>query len=268
MFWNAKNGRVRLEDTDMFYVSFGHGNENLIILPGLGDGLTSVKGLALPLAFSYRAFAKKYKVYIFSRKNDFEQGYSTRDMAKDQAKAMELLGIQNANVLGVSQGGMIAQYLAIDYPNIVKKLVLAVTTSKQNKMMDDVISNWITFAELDDYKSLMIDTIEKSYSEGYIKKYRSIYPFIGLIGKPKDFGRFLIQAKSCTNHNAYPELQKIQCPTFVIGGKCDKIVGVNASREIANEIESCEIYIYDAYGHAAYEEASDFNERVLAFLNN
>ena len=48
-------------------------------------------------------------------------------MADDQAAAMQILGIDKASVLGVSQGGMIAQYLAIDHPGMVEKLILAVT---------------------------------------------------------------------------------------------------------------------------------------------
>ena len=72
MFWNAKNGCVRIGDADMNYVSFGSGTDNLIMLPGLGDGLTTVKGMALPMALLYRMYAKAYKVFIFSRKNDLE----------------------------------------------------------------------------------------------------------------------------------------------------------------------------------------------------
>ena len=87
-----------------------------------------------------------------------------------------------------------------------------------------------------------------------------------LFRSPKDFSRFIIQAKSCINHNAYLELDKILCQTLVIGGDCDKIVGVEASRELANKIKKSELYIYNGLGHAAYEEAKDFNKRILDYL--
>ena len=189
MLFHAKNGSVRIDDTDMDYVSFGKGNNVLIMLPGLGDGLTTVKGMALILAMTYKAYARDYSVFIFSRKNDIPENYSTRDMAEDQAKAMKALGIENANVIGVSQGGMIAQYLAIDHPELVKKLILAVTLAKQNEIIQSVVGNWISMAEHGDYKSLMIDTAEKSYSDKYLKKYRCFYPLLGHIGKPKDFNK-------------------------------------------------------------------------------
>lgn len=266
MFFNAKNGSVRIDDTDMDYVSFGKGNNVLIMLPGLADGLRTVKGMALALAMAYKVYARDYSVFVFSRKNDIPENYSTRDMAEDQAKAMKALGIARANVMGVSQGGMIAQYLAIDHPELVRKLILAVTLARQNEVVQSVVGNWISMVEQGDYKSLMIDTAEKSYSDKYLKGYRCLYPLLGYIGKPKDFKRFLIQAKSCIHHNAYAELDKILCPTLILGGACDKIVGEAASVELADKIEKSELFIYSGLGHAAYEEAKDFNKRVLSFL--
>jgi pimeloyl-ACP methyl ester carboxylesterase len=126
MFYNAKNGKVKIGNTDMDYISFGKGEKNLIMIPGLGDGLKTVHGSAVTMAVMYRHYAKMYKVYVFSRKNLMEERYTTREMAKDQVSAMEKLGITKADVLGVSQGGMIAQFIAIDYPEFVEKLVLAV----------------------------------------------------------------------------------------------------------------------------------------------
>lgn len=267
MFWRAKEGSVSIDDTDMDYISFGNGSDILIMLPGLGDGLKTVKRMAVTMAITYRMYAKDYKVYVFSRKNHLKEGYSTRDMAKDQAEAMKILGLSKAKVLGISQGGMIAQYLAIDYPDLVEKLVLAVTLSKQNENIQEVVENWIKLAEQENYKGLMIDIAEKSYSENYLRKYRLLYHLLGRIGKPKDFSRFLIQATSCIQHDAYVELENIVCPTLIIGGNSDKIVGETSLLELADKIKDNELFIYKGLGHAAYEEAKDFNNRVLTFLS-
>ena len=64
MFWNAKSGSVHIDNTEMDYITFGMGKENLVMIPGLGDGLTTVKGMAAILAFTYKSYAKDYKVYI------------------------------------------------------------------------------------------------------------------------------------------------------------------------------------------------------------
>lgn len=266
MFYNAKNGNVRIGNTDMDYIAFGYGKKNLIMIPGLGDGLKTVKGTAGVIAMMYRAYARDYRVYMFSRKNQFEEGYSTRDMAKDQKEALDKLGICKADIIGISQGGMIAQYLAIDYPESVGKLILAVTLAEQTETIRKVIGSWLAMAEAGDYRSLMIDTAEKMYTENYLKKHRWLYPLLGSIGKPESFRRFVIMANACINHNAVQELYKIKASTFVIGADNDKVAGPNTSEEIANRVEGSKLHIFNGLGHGAYEEAKDFNRMVLDFL--
>lgn len=266
MLWNAKNGEVTLGTTGMNYVSFGHGDRALILLPGLSDGLATVKGKALLLAKPYTPFFDRYTVYMFSRKNDMPAGYSIRDMADDQAKAMDMLGIKKACIMGVSQGGMIAQYLAIDYPELVEKLVLAVTAPRVNDTIRDCVKKWIGFAGQGKHKELMIDTAEKSYSRDYLKKYRKLYPVLGVVGKPSGYDRFLINANAILGFDAFHELDRITCPTFIVAGEIDKTVGVQASYEMKEQITGSQLYVYPGLGHAAYEEAKDFNLRVFRFL--
>lgn len=268
MFYNAKNGNVKIGHTHMDYISFGNDEKNLIMIPGLGDGFKTVKGNAIAFAIMYKKFAKDYKVHVFSRKSKLEEGYSTKDMARDQAEAMKILGINKASIIGISQGGMIAQYIAIDYPEMIDKLILAVTVSRQNETVQSVVKSWIEMAEVNDYKDIVIDTAEKSYSEKSIKKYRLLYPIISRIGKPKDFTRFIIQANACIHHDAYNQLDRINSKTLVIGGDNDRVVGKNSSQEIAEKISDSKLVILNGLGHAVYEEAKDFNCQVLSFLDD
>lgn len=266
MFYKAKNNNIKIEQSDMDFISFGKGNKNLIIIPGLGDGLRTVKGMAIPMALMYKKFAKEFTTYIFSRRNNLVKGFTTHDMAQDIVAAMDLLNISSADIMGISQGGMIAQCIAINNPERVNKLVLAVTSSRSNEIINNVVGNWIQLAEKADFKSIFIDTAEKSYSEKRLKKYRKYYNILWRFCKPKDYERFIIQANSCLAHNEYDYLDKIKSPTLIIGGKQDRIVGVNSSMEMADRISNCELYLYEDYGHAVYEEAKDFNEKVLKYL--
>ena len=112
----------------------------------------------------------------------------------------------------------------------------------------------------------MLTKAERTYSEKYLRKLRLMYPILTRAGKPKSFDRFLIQARSCAGHDAYHERGKISCPTFVIGGDSDKTVGPESSAELAKAISGSRLYVYKGLGHSAYEEAKDFNDRVLEFL--
>lgn len=266
MFYNTENGTVQIDNTEMDYIAFGYGKKNVILIPGLGDGLRTVKGMALPFAFMYREYAKEYRVYVFSRKKVLEEGCTTRDMARDMKIVMDKVGIEKADIIGVSQGGMIAQYIAIDYPEIVKKLVLAVTVPKTNEIIERVVGTWIEWAKQDRYKDIQIDTAEKMYTEEYLSKNRWMYPVLGSVGKPRDFSRFLIMAKACLTHNAYDELDKIKMPCLVIGAEQDKVVGGEASREIVAKIPGSQLYMYPEYGHGVFDEAKNFNPIIREFI--
>ena len=165
-----KNGCVNVGNTDMYYVAFGEGKKNLVVLPGLSDGLWTVKGKAMLLAGSYKRFFKDYTVYMFSRKNDIPEEYSIEDMADDQAMAMRNLEIDRAIVMGVSQGGMISQYLAAKHPELVDKLILVVTAPYANETIKSVVTKWIEMTKSSTHTELMLDTAEKVYTKEFNEK--------------------------------------------------------------------------------------------------
>ena len=262
-----KNGMVAIGNSDMDYIRFGRGEKVLVLLPGLGDGLTTVKGTAMPTALMYRIFAKDYTVYMFSRKNGLPAGYTTRDMAKDQAEAMAQLGIEKADVVGVSMGGMIAQYLAIDYPEKVGKLVLTVTSARANPLLTESVKEWIALAKVDDAAGFMDSNLRRIYSDEYYQKNKWMAPIVGNLTKPKSYERFFIQAQACLTHDAYGQLHRIQAPTLIIGGEKDIALGADASRELAGAIPGATLRMYEQWGHGLYEEAKDFKQTVLKFLS-
>ena len=267
MLWNAKNGLVPVGGSVMHYVSFGHGGQAVIVLPGLSDGLTTVKGKALMLIQPYLPYLDRYTVFLFSRKDELPEGCTIREMAADQAAAMRTLGLKNACVLGVSEGGMIAQYLAIDAPELVSRLVIAVSACRVNPIIEENLQRWHGFAMAGDHRSLMIDTAEKSYSPQRLKKYRKYYPLLGHLGKPADYGRFLANLNAIRGFDAASELAAVRSPALILGGSEDQIVGGSASLELQERIAGSQLHLYSGLGHAAYEEAGDFYARVFRFFD-
>ncbi len=137
--YHVEEHKLKLSNTMIDYITFGKGIKPLIMIQGLNT--RGIKGAGMSLAYLYRMFAKDYNVYLFDRRPDVWEGITVRDLAADIADAMDTLRITNADILGVSQGGMIGQYLAIDRPDLVHKLVLAVTLSKNNDTIKNVIND-------------------------------------------------------------------------------------------------------------------------------
>lgn len=268
MLYGAKEFTLKTDGAEMRCVSFGKGKRPLVIIPGLS--LRSIKGMAVPLAYMYRIFAKDFKVFVFDRRNNVPEGFTVKNIAEDIAAAMDTIGIQNADVFGVSQGGAAAQYLAVLNPRLVRTLTLGVAYSRLNDTVTEVVSGWIKMTVDGDYKAVVMDMLPKMYSDNYIKKYERLLPAISKFTRLDDPDRFITLAKACLTCDVYEELEKIRCPVFVIGGRRDKVVTGEASEEIAEKLgrDKCRIFMYGDLGHAAYEEAKDFNQRVFDFILN
>ena len=266
MLWNVKSGSIPMDGTRMSYVSFGSGERALVFLPGLSDGLATVKGKGLLLAPPYRLFFDKFTVYMFSRKDELKRGVTIRDMAGDQAAALKRLGLNKVCLAGVSQGGMIAQCLAEDYPDLVERLVIAVSSPGADEMIRENVEKWADLAGQGRHRDLMINTAEKSYSPARLKSYRKIYPLLGLVGKPRSYERFLANAQAILSFDGVRDLSRIECPALILGGEEDRIVGPEASRLMHERIPGSQLHMYPGLGHAAYEEAPDFNQRIFDFF--
>ena len=262
---NAHNGRLELDGGVMDYIRFGSGERTLVMLPGVGDGFKTVRGTALPFALGYRKLAKDFTVYMFSRREPLPEHCTTREMAADLGRALDALGLERICLLGVSQGGMIAQWTAIDQPRRVEKLVLTVSAARPNDTMRRTLESWMALARKGDYRSIMVDNAVRSYSDKAVGLQKRVYGALGRLTRPKSFDRFLTQAEACLSHDAWEELPRISCPTLVIGGTEDKIVTLRGSEELAERIPGAELKVCEGLSHALYEEEKDFLDQVAAF---
>lgn len=188
-------------------------------------------------------------------------------MAADVAEAMETLNLDAAYVMGISQGGMIAQWLAVDFPERVQRLILAVTTAKPSQLARERIEHWQKLSQSGNFKHLMLDIAQHSYTQKSYQKWRLLYNIMGRLGRMKDEKRIVIQSQSCLEHNSLEVLKEIQCPTLVLGALEDDVIGVKGSKELAKAISGCQLLILNHSGHALYEENKVFQEAVCGFLN-
>ena len=248
------------------YISFGSGAKNMVLLPGLGDSLRSIQDTAVPLSVAYRSFTKEYTVHVIGRRHNLPKGSTTRDMARDVASAMEALEVYKADVVGVSMGGMISQWLAIDHPELVNKLVLVVTSAKPNPVLTEALNEWMDYARRNDHTAFMESNLRRIYTQEYCEKYKWLVPFLGKFTQPKSYDRFFVHAHACFEHNAAEHLRQISAPTLVVGGEQDMALAGDSSRQIAAAIPGAKLYMYEKLGHGLYDEEKDFQSRVFKFL--
>ena len=257
--------RNHLSDPGVDYVTFGKGDKTLIIITGLSlQRLGDMSNLAIYSLF-YR-YAKEYTVYIFDRRDHIEESVTIENMADDLYQSLQELHIDNASIIGISQGGMIAQLFAIKYPQKVKKLVLALTFSRNNDISRETIGGWIEMVENGEIAKLNKDSMCKTFSSPVLKKLYVINKlFLKTVSVEKQ-ERFVRLAKSILEFDYHKSLDKITCPTLVLGAKNDLVLGVDGARELANGIPNASYYEFGKLGHAAYIESRRFNKVLLEFL--
>ena len=264
---NIQIETVRTGDFSMDYFRFGHGKNILVILPGLS--VDSVMKYADGVADTYHVLTDDFTVYLFDRRKELPDPYSISDMARDTVTAIRELGLRDICLFGASQGGMIAMTIAIEEPDLVKKLVLGSTAARVERKKSGTVENWIRLAR------------EKKIEDLYLAFGEAIYPpevfssakdmlLSGAKGiTEEDLFRFGILSKAVKGFDVTEKLSSIQCPVLILGSKDDRVLGPETSEEIyeyLKERKDCELFMYDGYGHAAYDMAPDYKERLLRFF--
>jgi len=131
-----------------------------------------------------------------------------------------------------------------------------------------VITTWLEAASKNDYQAILFETLKSTYAPNKVKQMKGWVPILARLTKPKSLQNFIVQANACLNHDSWDELKHIIAPTLVIGGGEDHIVGPNTSTQLASQIPNVQLHTYEELGHGAFEEATDFQKRVVSFLKD
>jgi pimeloyl-ACP methyl ester carboxylesterase len=192
-------------------------------------------------------FLKKYKVIIADsraqgKSADSKDSLTYEMMADDYAALLDVMKIDSACVVGWSDGGINGLLMAIRHPEKVKKLAITGanlrpdTTAVPQEVWDVVGS---TYNELKNKP-------DKNDAEKTGYKLTKL-----LLEEP---------------HISLSDLQKISCPTLVIGGDHD-VIKEEHTMEIYKSIPNAYLWILPNSGHAtAVVYADEFNKKVDAFF--
>ena len=258
---------IQTESFSMRYFRFGRGETPFVILPGLS--IQSVTGCADAVAREYASLTEAFTIYVFDRREALPPAYSVREMARDTAAAMAALGLRDVCLFGASQGGMMALVIAIEHPELVRKLVLGSASPRVTEAQYQVLAQWVRLAEQKDREGLYLDFGERIYPPGIFRQYREALLAAARTVTDRDLARFIVLAEGTRGFDVTGELPKIQCPVLTIGVFEDAVLDADATMEIAELLDErvdLRLYMYTGFGHAAFDTAPDYQARVLRFL--
>lgn len=258
---------VRTQRFAMRFFRFGGGAKTMVILPGLS--VQSVMDSAPAVAAAYESMTGDFTVYVFDRREDLPEVYTVADMARDTAEAFTALGLKEIYLFGASQGGMIAQVIAIEHPELIRAMVLGSTSPNVRPEQYALLEQWISFAEARDGESLFLSFGRLLYPPALFEQYRPALIAAGRTVRPVDLDRFVILVRGTKDFNVVDRLTEIRCPVLAIGVFEDAVLDSDATMEIAEKLDErpdFRLYMYIGYGHAAYDTAPDYRDRMLRFF--
>ena len=275
----VKKGKVRVDDVNLYYEIYGQGDP-LVLIAGTGISCAPWRPFQVP------EFSKHYQLLIYDhrglgRSDKPDMPYSTRLFARDCAGLMEALGIRKAHIMGHSMGGRVAQWVALDYPEKVRSLVLS--GSGSGKYRDD-IQNYPRGVPVE----TCVELIEKGYEKyqhdhwgpGFMftdefvrERPEVVKTFQDLIVEEvpplKCYLRHVI-ARQC--HETTELIHAITAPTLVIVGSKDTREGgtgnhVASSQALAEKIPNAELVIVEGGKHGYLREMPEKGHPpILNFL--
>jgi pimeloyl-ACP methyl ester carboxylesterase len=245
---------------------------------GEGEPLLCVHGLACDtLAWfpQLQAFPAAYRTIIFDNRDvgqssQSDGAYEIADMARDALALADHLELDRFHLLGISMGGAIGQELAIQAPDRVRTLTLAVTFPAGGSYARMVAEVWSARVRQISREQHVDELMLLNHSEGFYENPE----MVGFIRtailnnphpqSPEAFGR---QLAACGRHDARDRLSNLTMPTHVIAGEYDILVPVWKSREIASLIPDAKLTVLEAAPHGLpLERAEEFNSAVLGFI--
>jgi 3-oxoadipate enol-lactonase len=228
------------------------------------------------------AFFKKYYRTITmdnrgSGKSDAPKGpYSTKMMAEDTTSLMNHLGIKRANILGVSMGGMIAQEIAINHPDMVDKLVLGCTYARSDDVsgftprVSEAIENYYKSSRNVSSLRILVNVIlDSTFNRTSYRILALPLMKIAINFSTNWMGGFMEQLDATLAHDAIDRLGLIRSPTLVLTGTDDRVIKPSSSDAIAKLVTGAVLLKIDGGSHGFSGEMSgDFNRAILGFLRN
>lgn len=182
--------------------------------------------------------------------------YTLSDMAADTVGLMDALGYDRAHLVGASMGGMIAQTIAIEYPERVRSLTSMMSTTG-NPLVGQ--PDYSVLASLgsppyDDRQAYIDWQIQSRKAIGSPK-----YPFdenaiakIAGLAWDRDhdpLGMLRQAAAVIKSGDRTEQLRSIKVPTLVIHGEDDKMIDISGGRAVASAIPGAELVTFKGMGH-------------------
>jgi pimeloyl-ACP methyl ester carboxylesterase len=270
---------ARANGIDICYEIFGDGNaEPMLLIMGLGAQMViwddafceklATRGFRV-IRFDNRDIGQSTRLSGGKRLTPFEllklrlfripvdAPYKLSDMAQDTIALMDTLGIRSAHLVGASMGGMIAQEIAITFPERVRSLTSIMSTTGDPRLPGPTR----------EAAALLMAPPPKTKEE-YIERFAKTWKMLRVGSFPEDEALDRARAERTFSRGLNPagvgrqlrailasgsrrqRLRAVKAPTLVIHGTVDPLVNPAGGKDTAASIPGAKLMMIEGMGHA------------------
>ena len=255
--------RMRIGDITLEYVQEGSGSD-LVLIHGLGGDLHVWDADAPVLARHHRVL--RFDVRGCGASDKPPGPYSLALFARDLDALLAACGIGRTHVLGISMGGVIAQRLALDYPQRVRSLILVSTSSEVGSTSVEAWQRLADVIERDGFDPRTADA-SRVFSPGFAASHPDVVAELGRRNAGNDPRAYAATARAVSDYNWTSELRRITAPTLILQGLADQLTPPGGSVKMSRALPHARLLMLPDTGHnLPLEQAGRFQDTVLAFL--
>ena len=257
--------KILVNDINIYYELRGEGHPLVMIM-----GLAGNSDWWSPRLIE--GLAQNYQLLIFdnrgARRSDApESDYSLQLFAKDTVGLMQSLGIKRAHIFGFSMGGMIAQEIALSYPDRVSRLVFGCTHCGPAHSIPPspevmALLSKRDYSSLDEFFTLNLPIL-------FPTEFMAQYPDVVADFKkrfliaPMRPSAYFLQLEAVSRFSSFDRLGRIQKSTLILAGEKDVLVLPENSAVLARNIPGSQLIYLEGCGHLFFDQVPEKISRIL-----
>jgi pimeloyl-ACP methyl ester carboxylesterase len=254
--------RVNIGEIWMNFEQAGEGTP-LLLLHGLGNDLGIWDADAEALA-AYHLVVRP-DLRGFGQSDKPPGPYSPEMLAADVERLLVAAGVGCAHVAGISMGGVIAQRLALDFPERVRSLTLVSTSSEVGERG---AATWRRLADLIEKRGFDAGSADASraFSPGFVERHPEVVAALGRRNAANDPRSYAAAARAVSDYRWTEQLARIDVPVLILQGLDDRLTPPGGSVKMKRALRRARLLMIPGVGHNLPLEQPDlFRAALLAF---
>jgi pimeloyl-ACP methyl ester carboxylesterase len=276
MFENAVTKTAKVEGTAFVYREIGEG-------PGIPilflHHLTAVLEDWDPAVID--GLGQRHRVIIFDNRgvggSEGRTPDNIADMAKDAVAFIDALGLTSVDLVGFSMGGFIAQVIAHDRPDLIRRVILAGTgpaggegISGVSAVLQEAIQKAGTEQKHPKHFLFFSQTRQSQQAaDAFLQRLSSRKENRDVPVSDETIQAHLTAIKNWGNGSRSERLNAIKQPVLVVNGDNDIMVPTINSVALSRALPNAELSIFPNAGHGGiFQYHREFVEQALRFFEN